>query len=383
MKKIYLHIGLPKTGTTTIQETLKQYSDVLLKLNYLYPDSLPSNHSVPAIQFFHENASKYTADLNFLRNWDKNEFAKELLEKKDIENLIISGEAIITFNKKEIQKLKDFFYDLGFAPEYKIIIFIRNPIDFITSLTQSRVKLLRSISKVKKGLLKKQILLFQKMFGKCEFEVIKFEDAYSSKFGLVGYFLNQINIPPQILTLDNIHRQNISISYQSYEILDYIRFFVPYCKDNNIDIGFDRKEIFPLTQISGVKFHLSKFEIEKINKLTLKENKWVKKHFNISYQNVFESQKNQHIIYDELYKNELVEKISLIPDPLKFLVYDFIRNKENLSTNCNDKLLFESLRLMFENEYFTLFNKYRLIDEFKIKKKYNKLKNSSFPNDIF
>ncbi|EHU9320932.1 hypothetical protein KZY28_001262, partial [Campylobacter jejuni] len=36
----YLHIGMPKTGTTSIQTFLTKNKFLLLKQNYLYPESI-------------------------------------------------------------------------------------------------------------------------------------------------------------------------------------------------------------------------------------------------------------------------------------------------------------------------------------------------------
>lgn len=38
MATVYLHIGMPKTGTTFIQKTLRKNNGILKKQGYIYPD---------------------------------------------------------------------------------------------------------------------------------------------------------------------------------------------------------------------------------------------------------------------------------------------------------------------------------------------------------
>lgn len=42
-KTIYLHIGMSKTGTTSLQRTLAENTNILNKANILYPNSMRPN----------------------------------------------------------------------------------------------------------------------------------------------------------------------------------------------------------------------------------------------------------------------------------------------------------------------------------------------------
>ena len=119
---IYLHIGMPKTGSTTIQSFLTRNRETLASLNYLYPafDTNSDNHH----DIFFTLKNK---DIERIRLY-KNAIANYLDES---ENLIISTENFL-WNYKIVSpyRVKELFSD---SYDIKIIIYIRNIYDYINS----------------------------------------------------------------------------------------------------------------------------------------------------------------------------------------------------------------------------------------------------------
>ena len=109
MKTVIIHIGLHKTGSTSIQEYLHKYDDG----KTIYVDLIQKNHSVPLMYIFEhfKRVSKYHTDIlgrdiNSLKKYINN-YRSRLLNvlKRDRQNFIISGEGISIFSNSAKKNL--------------------------------------------------------------------------------------------------------------------------------------------------------------------------------------------------------------------------------------------------------------------------------------
>lgn len=115
MKKLFLHIGPPKTGTSTIQDFLYHNRNNLRNFGYLYPQTgikFSGQHNLAQIIIKSELAKPNAG------TWK--EFHSEI-ENANFENIIISSEFFSMANKKQIEILKS---ELKFY-EVTIIIYLR------------------------------------------------------------------------------------------------------------------------------------------------------------------------------------------------------------------------------------------------------------------
>lgn len=114
-KKLYIHIGSHKTGTTSIQKSLFENASLLKEHNLVYFSRNPDGS-----QDFHHNLNKWFYGYSKKHNAEK--LAKKLAGFS--ENVIISAEALsFVFFKDELLQLKknlDKFFD-----EIKIIAYLR------------------------------------------------------------------------------------------------------------------------------------------------------------------------------------------------------------------------------------------------------------------
>jgi hypothetical protein len=76
ISEIFLHIGLHKTATTSIQKTLflKKNSKLLEAHGYFYPKHWPDNHSIPLYSIFCDFPEKY--HINIKKGYSINEIKK-------------------------------------------------------------------------------------------------------------------------------------------------------------------------------------------------------------------------------------------------------------------------------------------------------------------
>ncbi len=148
MLKLYLHIGMPKTGTTYIQNFLRLNNEVLKSEGYVYPDF--------GVRF---DAIGVNRNGHFLVSAIKDENGKRLKEKElEIENecfdklfnlfeafpnVILSEESI--WNSGERKRGKKFWNNLkskldSRGIELKVIVYLRRQDLFIQSFWAQHVK---------------------------------------------------------------------------------------------------------------------------------------------------------------------------------------------------------------------------------------------------
>lgn len=141
MNRVYIHIGLPKTATSSIQRFLYDNNDVLSQYGYHYlktglSDALKCHHDLVWKLGLHKGPSYVQEDIE--------RYSQETLESLRIEvennpgkDLIISSE-LFTFigDFKRLKPLLDIFQ----AKEVKFILNLRRQDKFLESLYQQVVK---------------------------------------------------------------------------------------------------------------------------------------------------------------------------------------------------------------------------------------------------
>lgn len=143
----YIHIGLEKTGTTTIQNFLENNREKLLQCDFLFPSDLSSRIQVlgyfkPKIDdpysLYHQITTQESL-LNFQEQLKAD--IKSIIKNNKNKNIIFSHELIQSrlTDKKEIQYFKLNLKKLGFK-KIKIILYIRNQSDLFASMCSQSLK---------------------------------------------------------------------------------------------------------------------------------------------------------------------------------------------------------------------------------------------------
>jgi hypothetical protein len=308
IKTVYLHIGLHKTASSSIQQSLMKSSELLRTNNYLYPlfsrsingknKHLIPNHSGPFHTLFSENAlSNYG---NIIHQCDSQEKLEQLrIEyldqlKNEIrsfsgENLIISGEAISIFKIDELLKLKQLIVELlGKETQLFVIAFVRNPVSLFSSGIQEKIKhgkvLEVEYSRKKIGLIKhfsSTLLAFERVFGRENIKVAKFEDAIKHDFGPVGFFLELIGFNNSLLSkLENLH-VNSSMSYEATVLLSAVNEQIPLLIDNRVNEKRLLSQHRILKKIPGQKFTLSREQVTVLWNKSTQDIQWLHDNYSI------------------------------------------------------------------------------------------------------
>lgn len=146
----YIHIGLEKTGTTTLQEFAYQNKTLLAEDNLYYPDSpgIKNHTNLPAYAY-DKNLNDLAIRKNITNPNDRIYFRSAFEEKfkKEIEpirekkmNLLVSSEHLSSRvgDEPEIRKLLGLFTMYDYQP--KVIIYLRSQDEMLLSTYSTWVK---------------------------------------------------------------------------------------------------------------------------------------------------------------------------------------------------------------------------------------------------
>lgn len=142
LEELIVHIGIHKTGSSSIQESLKGYFDG----NTAYANFIEANHSAPLYTVFSKYFLTYhawvKAGLSEEEILNKREKYKLILERElsrtDITRLILSAEDLSVLSENDKNDMLEFLKQ--FAKKLVVIAYVREPISFITSDLQERIK---------------------------------------------------------------------------------------------------------------------------------------------------------------------------------------------------------------------------------------------------
>jgi hypothetical protein len=303
--KCILHIGIEKTGTTSIQNFLFYNSDLLLSQNYKITKSLGKINNSGLIQFANENLlSSHVKKINKINDEEydkflkrrKNDFKNEILStnwplKNEKKKVLLSSEFLQSYlNTTDIFNLKSTLTDIGFN-EFEIILVLRPQSEIIKSRLSTGViagehyKFLINTNCIDlpKLYLKNSRLLdygrtisnWTEVFGINNIQVFDYNKI--KKNSLETNFLQAIDLELKIDDLKKITMQNTSLPFKVILALNQLN------KDNKLKIL--NKKVFTnkVRQINSrhVDYALSEASINMLDTNYLIMNKKIEKKYMI------------------------------------------------------------------------------------------------------
>jgi len=128
-QQLYIHVGMPKTGSSAIQAFLALNKRYLLKHDFSYP-----NHT-GFKQAFQTSSGNATDMFKWIKNENTNIF-NIFLKKTKTKNIILSSEILFVILKENPEKFANFLH----GRSYKIICYIREFGDLIESCINQQIK---------------------------------------------------------------------------------------------------------------------------------------------------------------------------------------------------------------------------------------------------
>ncbi|MGF1772496.1 hypothetical protein L4C42_09315 [Vibrio wakamikoensis] len=273
-KHIIVHLGLHKTGTTSIQRTLFVNYDALLNFGIAYPKFevdrfKPANQSWPIINLVSNNPSGYHLNIRnqidnkiiSLSNMHNIATLREMSEKCD--TLLISAEGISNLDANHLQRFKTVIEsNSDKRATFEFHYFKRKVDNYITSVVQERLKGGTLEHHIFEGLSASdmsndylRIDALKRIFPQSKITEHSFEKACKYRRGLEHYFLEKVVGYKHSFKAVKI--SNESLSAQSYELIqNYISSSSLY-QDVPLSGSEYQKNIHLLSLINGDKFKLN------------------------------------------------------------------------------------------------------------------------------
>lgn len=235
MADILFHVGLPKTGTTYIQESLSFNRDLLSTYSIRYHQIGTAKctcHWWFATSFF-EHLTDYAPVRTALKNGSSIEELTTIGDEsvsafKDelshYDSVILSAEQFFFLPKLVLSRIKDFFSECG--AKVKVVVYLRDFYELAISELNQKVKMgMGRLNDLVESLptfnVKDNLENYVNVFGKESIEIRDFSRLTSNNVDLAFDLLNALtNSPIQLAKANSV--SNLSLSGTALQIIDLI-----------------------------------------------------------------------------------------------------------------------------------------------------------------
>lgn len=271
-----LHIGMPKTGSSSIQTTL--FREKIIKgCEYLNIGS-EGNHSTiiyslfskkPDLHHAHIAANRSKEQIEEFIKYYREQLVKTLVSIRS-KQYIISGEDILFLEEDELLQMKRTL--MQFSSEIHVIAYVRPPISFMQSAFQQNVK----EGDIRFGIAdyypeyRNRFEKFDRVFGQENVFLNKFDVDSLFEGDVVSDFTNKIGIS---ISKEKITRVNESISLEAIALL-YV--FYKFGRSGDCLVGGkNHKLVHDLSKFGVRKFKYSKVLSDHIRTILADDIHWM------------------------------------------------------------------------------------------------------------
>ena len=265
MAKLFLHIGLHKTASSSFQLSCSNNRPKLQKQNFFYPifkcpntnHNNIDNHSIPLFSLYTNHPERYPVNLRWKIddiasvNQSYSQQLHQALERD--EDLLFSGEDIASLDADELSNCLNDLRDRG--RELVVFACVRSPYAFHCSQVQQQVKDGIAMNTVGLCPQRHRITKLKQIFGET-LHWIPFSKACRHTKGPVGAYLEFCGIDPTIIT---IHNCNEGRSAELVRIQNLLNHQEPRIRDNALNPKHIRLRPFP-----GSRFLLQPKELTEV-----------------------------------------------------------------------------------------------------------------------
>ncbi len=308
-KTLILHIGMHKTGSSSLQNFLHINRDYFLENHNIDYFSAYANHSKLGAAFTnnHRHFSRIGCfDEESIRRWKDQRIStlKDALNSISADRFIISGEGFSHGVTPGIQTFYDFVKP--YFNKFKIVFYAREPISFSTSCAQQFIKSGMTIDQILDGTLinplyqrpttapiengpetllpnyKSRLEPFVDVFGKENIIVRNFSGGLIGSDVISDFLTSVLNINHEDLKFDyKSFRKNESLDHEFAWFLEQLnRSFPPYDFSlGRIKYNENRpRSLMPVISNAelGNKFRLLDFDFEKLLSNAMSDILWLK-----------------------------------------------------------------------------------------------------------
>ncbi|WP_136483225.1 hypothetical protein [Vibrio sp. H11] len=335
MKKCILHVGLHKTATSSIQETLAKNIDILQSNGIDFPIFDMNginviNHSIPIYSLFHEEPNEYHINKRFSIDveFQNNIYLKKLNECLDGDNdLILSGEDISILSKDALVKLKKILENKGF--ELSVYCVIRSPYSLLCSLVQQNIKGgVASLNNLSVVSISNIISKLDDVFENVKY--FSFEKLCSSNAGLIPQFLKEIGVDFNDIKPISV---NEGVGNKTSRLLNYINSKLPLF-DESGKLNPRREGVHHFdshVNCDKDKFLLTEDEFNIVKSDLEAENEFLAKRLGNDFFDESVRFSSKYISIDSEFVKNVVSKFSSQPKAIKRYAFEYIYSYSTLN----------------------------------------------------
>lgn len=275
----YLHIGMHKTGSTSIQRTLReQWIDGanILHAKITSPSGLPfPNHTVPLGSIFSPRLRKANGVDQALADSYKLELETFLAENKG-KSVLFSGEGLPKFSPPQLIKLKNFLSP--YFDEIQVLAYVRSPRLYMSSAFQQIAK--RSAVEVSSSLervyprYQQRFEKFIEIFGKDNVKLWKFEPKEFAGGCVVNDFSKRLN---SSIDTKKVIRVNEGLSR---EAMILIQVYFRFCRNEknrhskrSVSVAVKLQKY--LSDLTGDKLKIDPAKLDEVVERNLEDIAWM------------------------------------------------------------------------------------------------------------
>lgn len=252
VKRIILHAGLHKTGTTSIQHAFFEADESLKAHGVLYPTSWVSPKNSGSAQAHHnhflhvlfkEDLTYYMRNLRLIPaqiEEDRRIGQAKLLQElhtTTADTIVISSENISLFEQHDLQRMYDFF-TANFNATIDIYIYLREPVDWTRSMLQQLVWQNHTYQTAWNYLKRHSFMTYTSIYARCaqvfgtaHTHIRTYEGLSRHPEGIVAGFCHDTGITVTGIDLPQFHVHTSATQF-TVHLCDYINTHEPAHKNN-------------------------------------------------------------------------------------------------------------------------------------------------------
>ena len=330
-----LHIGLPKTGTTSCQDALFANRGMLLERHgYFYPSvgypsSAPSHNSMLSVMFLEDPRTNVTVKaLGITTREDAEALRRRYFAQMEADigsatwnTLVLSSEGLSTVPMASLRKLQEWLSN--YADNWTVLLWVRHPVSYTTSNIQQHIKNGRYLED---AILKPPLAQFKSrasrafdVFGRENVRVTTFEEAKKEPGGIVAAFCRCLGLPEK--TAMEIGRpsrvRNESMSMLATLLLSTLNQQRPRFIDGKLNPKRSENDVQMFLGIKGEKFRLPPETEMEIRQSSRADVEWLNETFGTQlYLDVLSDKGPESQPGEGVYSPEMLESLSLLMSDL-------------------------------------------------------------------
>jgi len=293
-KKVILHVGHGKTGSSSIQRCMRLKEEEFKSCGFqvLMPKKRNVHHLLRSAFQNREGES-----LKIIR--------EGIRRCREFDTLIISSENIVAYSREDLLFMKDFLS--SFCSDIHLLLYLRHPYTHSVSLCQTLVKngqhtLNEFVKNPFVFRARDQIEKLESVFDRHKFKFAIFDSSLLYQGDVVSDFVVNVGIPQQETRQFQVDPINESLSMEAVLFADYVYTHYSVARHNDEFKSF-------LQRIEGGKFTLPVDVLEKVKIKAKPHLEWLRDNYNIKFPDVSLDMYSGHALPDmrsEFYTEMLV-----------------------------------------------------------------------------